>query len=224
VPPQTPDAASPGALMTKPSRSRLSGADLTFGLLTSDAGGPGRDITLSGEALCWDSAGAACLKHFDQITSVALETVIGEEVMARCDVGFADGQRLKVYFFDGSPAEIVAYRDFVRQFIARLGPKRRSRIAFRHGYHRQTQIARILGSVVALVIILGVVTWSLVFREYYREAGWWLVVPALVFGVVVTASGVRFAASHGQRPFDPEAIPDDALPATLQERRDAKRG
>jgi len=149
---------------------------------------------------------------------------MGEDVAARCDIGFSDATRLTVIIATASNAEIVAYRDFVRALIERFGPERRSRIIFRHGYRRVTQIMGLFMGTVGGALLLTVIIYTIGVKQLYRELGWWGVAPVLALGVFSCATWVRYASIGGQKAFDPESIPREALPMTLQERLGALRG
>jgi hypothetical protein len=112
-----------------------------FDLSTSYPRDPGHGVTLAGRLIGWSASGVGYLRDRDQIDSVGLETITGEALIARCDIGFSIGPALTVAIVDASDVEIVTFRDFVRALIARLSPVQRGRIAFRYGTQPETRAA-----------------------------------------------------------------------------------
>jgi hypothetical protein len=199
--------------------------EIYFDVRTSSARTSQRGITLSDQAIAWNASGTGYRRDFDQIVTVELETIDGaEELVARCDIGFSIDPALTVVIADPSDTEIVTFRDFVHALIGRLSTGQRARIAFRHGSRPQTRVtAMIIGSL-GVALLLFVIAYAVGELKLYLEVGWWLVLPVLVFGVVMCGRWVRQAHGDGMRPFDPVAIPPEALPLTAREQRAARRG
>jgi len=124
----------------------------SFDVKTSDAGGRGRGVLLDGATLGWNSGETRQRRAFDDIASIAFESVIGGDAdFARCDFRFADGVDLTVELNNpDTVADIVAYRSFVLRLFEVLGPAQRARIDFRHGYRRSTQMQMMIAGIFGL--------------------------------------------------------------------------
>src|SRR6185437_7117943 len=108
----------------------------TFDLPTAGSRGRGNGVILEEMALAWNCPNGSCRFAFDEIAAIELEADVGaDEPFARCDVFFANGERLRLEITNdaGHAKEIETFRAFIVRFFAVLGPVRRAKIVFREG-------------------------------------------------------------------------------------------
>jgi hypothetical protein len=187
----------------------------SFALPTSSTGGHGRSIVVESGALVWNAGSHARRRTFDEIAAIELELERGaEDPFVRCDVLFADGERLRMLIELNRAKDTAIYRAFVREFFERLGPAQRQRIVFREGATPASRRVSIVFCVVFLVLLLGVLVFGVVSGGFFREENAWLGIP-LVLLFVAMLSGILWRTLNSeQKTFDPQAIPERCLPPT----------
>ena len=190
----------------------------SFDIPTSDADGHGRGVTLEEGLLIWKSGGRARQRTFTDIVSISLEAWRGEDPSARCDIAFSDGASLAVRAEDLNPKVIMIYRRFVLTFLDQLGPAQRARIAFRHGNRRATRIQMTVAMTFGVVTTFGILVFCVFSNELHQEDYWGFALVLAALGTGLFAWGLRAALKDEQKSFDPEAIPQNALPAEPRRR------
>lgn len=213
--------------MQEASPSTPQGGGSSFDLEASDADGSGRGVTLEGGALGWTSAGVPRRRGFGDIVAVELESDRGgEEPSGRCDILFADGAQLSVWIVSDAnhSRETVLYREFVFGFIEQLGPGQRARIVFRHGLRPGTRMQHIVMSSICLVGVLGVFVYALASQAALKEDNAWLALPLLLLFAGMLAGILRGALKSSRNIFDPQAVPESALPPAPKQRARREQG
>jgi hypothetical protein len=101
---------------------------------TTSTGGHGRSIVVESGGLAWNAGSRRRRRPFDEIAAIELELDRGaEDPFVRCDIRFADGERVRILIELNQLKGTAIYRAFVIEFFARLGPAHRQRIVFREG-------------------------------------------------------------------------------------------
>jgi hypothetical protein len=185
----------------------------SFGLPTSSTSGHGRSIVVESGALVWNAGSRARRRTFDDIAAIELELDSGaEDPFVRCDILFANGERLRILVELNRPKDTAIYREFVTEFFERLGPAQRQRIIFREGPSRARRMVSIIFCVVLLVLLVGVLLFGVVSGGFFQEENGWLGIP-LVLLLATMLSGVLWRTLKSeQTTFDPQAIPERCLP------------
>ena len=185
----------------------------SFALPTSSTGGHGRSIVVESGALVWNAGSHARRRTFDEIAAIELELNRGaEDPFVKCDVLFADGERLRILIELGRAKDTAIYRAFVTELFERLGPAQRQRIIFREGASPASRMVSIVSCVVFLALLLGVLVFGIVSGELFQDEYAWLGIP-LVLLFVAMLSGILWRTfKSGQKIFDPQAIPERCLP------------
>ncbi|HZF32342.1 MAG TPA: hypothetical protein VE914_00915 [Candidatus Angelobacter sp.] len=198
----------------------------SFDVKTSDAGGRGRGVLLDGATLGWNSGETRRRRAFDDIASIAFESVIGGDAdFARCDFRFADGVDLTVELNNpDTVADILAYRSFVLRLFELLSPAQRARIDFRHGYRRSTQTQMLIAGIFGVAAFLGLFVFELSSQELHAEENWWVLLPLTLLGAALCGWWTRHVLRSSQKTFDPETIPKGVLPPDPRPRRPRKPG
>jgi hypothetical protein len=195
------DPAAPGNVAT------------SFALPTSSTGGHGRSIVVESGALVWNAGSLARRRTFDDIAAIELELDRGaEDPFVRCDILFADGERLRILIDLNRPKDTAIYRTFVTEFFERLGPAQRQRIIFREGATPASRMLSIVMCVVLLVLLLGVLLFGIVSEGFFQEDNAWLGIPLLLLFVAMLSGILWRTLESEQKIFDPQAIPERCLP------------
>jgi hypothetical protein len=184
-----------------------------FALPTSSTGGHGRSIVVESGALVWNAGSLARRRTFDDVAAIELELDRGaEDPFVRCDIQFADGERLRILIELNRPKDTAIYRAFVTEFFERLGPAQRQRIIFREGATPASRMASIVFSIALLVLLLGVLVSGVVSGGFFQEDNAWLGIPLLLLFVAMLSGILRRTLKSEQKTFDPQAIPEHCLP------------
>jgi hypothetical protein len=185
-----------------------------FDLPTTSAAGHGRGIIVETDALAWTAGVHSQRRVFDDMSAIALEADMGaEDPFARCDISFADGERLRILIEVNSRDRPAAlYRSFVTTLLERLGPEHRQRLVFREGANPTRRMVSIVACIVFIVMMLGVLLFGLVSEAFFKEDEAWLGIPLILLFLILLAGMLWGTVRNRQRLFDPQAIPDRALP------------
>ena len=185
----------------------------SFALPTSSTGGHGRSIVVESGALAWNAGSLARRRTFDDIAAIELELDRGaEDPFVRCDILFADGERLRILIELSRPKDTVIYRAFVMEFFERLGPAQRQRIIFREGASPARRMVSIVFCVVLLALLLGMLLFGVVSGGFFQEQNAWLGIPLLLLFVGMLSGVLWRTLKSEQKTFDPRAVPDRCLP------------
>jgi hypothetical protein len=191
----------------------------TFDLETRDAGASGHGITLADATLSWTVGDQQRQRAFDDISTIDLDTRLGGHFpTATCDILFTDGVRLTVRMKNDMPNEIMIYRSFVLAFFQQLGAAHRARIIFREGYPPERQMRHVVSSAVGLVVALAALVFAISSNQLHQEDNGWIAVPLILLFVALLCGVLWKSVNAGQKPFDPEAIPNRALPPAPRQR------
>jgi hypothetical protein len=185
-----------------------------FDLPTTSAAGQGRGIAVETAALAWTAGSHPQRRPFDDIGIIELEADMGgDDPFARCDILFADGERLRILIAVESRAQPAApYRAFVASLLERLGPVHRNRIVFREGVTPTRRLVTMVVCSVLIVLCLGVLLFGFVSHAFFEEDEAWLGIPLILLFLALLAGMLRGTVRNRQKLFDPQAIPDRALP------------
>jgi hypothetical protein len=187
----------------------------SFVLPTSSTGGHGRSIVVESGALVWNAGSLARRRTFDDIAAIELEMDRGaEDPFVRCDILFADGERLRILIELNRPKNTAIYRAFVTEFFERLGPAQRQRIIFREGATPVNRMFSIVFCVSLLVLLLGVLLFGVVSGGFIQEDNAWLGIPLLLLFVAMLSGILWRTLKSEQKTFDPQATPQRCLPPT----------
>ena len=177
-------------------------------------------------ALAWRCPNGSCRVAFDDIAAIELEADLGaDEPFARCDVVFANGERLRLEItYDAAHAkEIETFRAFIVRFFAVLGPARRVRIIFSEG---AGPIKRMMAlnhfRAAGVIAFVGIIIWLAVSGEY-QEDNQFLLFPLAFLFVIMLGAMFVVSLKSGRKPFDPMDIPPHALPARPRKPRRANQ-
>ena len=185
----------------------------SFALPTSSTGRHGRSIVVESGALVWNAGSHARRRTFDEIAVIELELDRGaEDPFVRCDVLFADGERLRILIELNRAKDTAIYRAFVTEFFERLGPAQRQRIIFREGATPASRMVSIVFCVVFLVLLLGVLVFGVVSGGFFQEENAWLGIPLVLLFVAMLSGILWRTLKSEQKTFDPQAIPERCLP------------
>ncbi len=185
----------------------------TFALPTSSTGGHGRGIVMECGALVWNTGSHARRRTFDEIAAIELELNRGaEDPFVKCDVLFADGERLRILIELGRAKDTAIYRAFVTELFERLGPAQRQRIIFREGASPAIRMVSIVFCVVFLALLLGVLVFGIVSGELFQDEYAWLGIPLVLLFVAILSGILWRTLKSEQKIFDPQAIPERCLP------------
>ena len=182
----------------------------SFALPTSSTGGQGRGITVESAALVWNAGSIRRRRAFDDIAAIQLELDAGaEDPFARCDMLFADNERLRILIELNRPKDNAIYRAFVTEFFERLGPAQRQRIIFQEVPARPVEWCRSYSvsssSSARWRAPFGVVSGGFL---HEKTAGWGSRWSCCLSPCSLASCGER----KPTKTFDPRAIPERCLP------------
>jgi hypothetical protein len=106
----------------------------------------------------------------------------------------------------------------VLAFFQQLGAAHRARISFREGYPPDRQRRHVVSSAVGLVVALAALVFAISSNQLRQEDNGWIAIPLILLFVVLLCGVLWKSVNAGQKPFDPEAIPNRALPPAPRQR------
>jgi hypothetical protein len=185
----------------------------SFALPTSSTGGHGDSIAVESGALVWNVGALVRRRTFDDIAAIELELErSAEDPFVKCDILFADGERLGMLIQLDRAKDIEIYRAFVTELFERLGLAQRQRIVFRKGAGPASRTLSIVICIVLLALLLGVLLFGVVSGAFFREESAWLAIPLILLFVVVLSGILRRTFKSEQKTCDPETLLRRCLP------------
>jgi hypothetical protein len=189
----------------------------SFDLNTSSAGGRGRGIVVERDALAWKCGTQTRRRSLDDISAIHLWADLhAEGAVARCDIAFADGDRLRLMVSDDdfAPAKgkYLEYRGFVLGLLEQLSPAQRARIDFREGPSAARRMSSIVVAGCGLAACVGGMVLGALSGGFGQEDNGWLLFPLLLLFALLMAGVLAASLRNRQEPFDPAAVPPRSLP------------
>ena len=174
-------------------------------------------IVIESAALVWKCRTQSRRRSFDVISAIHLwADPHAEGAVARCDIAFADGDRLRLMVSDDdfAPAKgkYVEYRGFVLGLLEHLSPAQRARIDFREGPSAARRMSSIVVAGCGLAACIGGMVFGALSGAFGQEDNGWLLFPLLLLFALLMAGVLAASLRNREKPFDPAAVPPRALP------------